>query len=58
MPLIGLGIYLGMRYLPRIDPGRANYARFRGAYSALRTGILLVMGIIHATVLLWSVGRP
>ncbi len=58
VPLIGLGIYLGMRYLPRIDPGRANYARFRGAYSALRTGILLVMGIIHATVLLWSVGRP
>lgn len=58
LPFIGLGIYLGMRYMPRVDPGRANYARFSGVYSALRAGILLLMAVIHATVLLWAVGRP
>ena len=28
MPLIALGIYLIMLFIPRIDPGRANYANF------------------------------
>ena len=33
--LLALAIYLLMRYLPRTDPGRANYARFGGAYTAV-----------------------
>lgn len=58
LPLVTLGIYLAMRYMPRIDPGRANYARFVGAYGALRAGILLLMAVIHASVLLYAAGRP
>jgi uncharacterized membrane protein len=40
IPLLALAIYLLMRFLPRIDPDRANYARFGGAYTALRAGIV------------------
>lgn len=39
-PLIALGVYLAMIVLPRIDPGRANYANFPGAYTAIRYAVL------------------
>lgn len=32
LPTLALGLYLLLRWLPRIDPGRANYAQFAGAY--------------------------
>ena len=40
-----------MRYLPRIDPGRANYARFGGAYTAIRAGIVILMAVVYAAIL-------
>jgi uncharacterized membrane protein len=58
LPLMTLAIYLLMRYLPRIDPGRANYARFGGPYAAIRIGILLLMAGIYAVVLAWVLKRP
>jgi uncharacterized membrane protein len=58
LPLIALGIYLLMRYLPRIDPGRANYARFGGAYTAIRTGVLVLMAGIYGMVIAWVVKVP
>jgi uncharacterized membrane protein len=36
-PLIGLGIYLLLLVVPRIDPRRAHYAAFAGPYAVLRT---------------------
>jgi uncharacterized membrane protein len=53
LPFLSLAIYLLMRYLPRIDPGRANYARFTGAYTAIRVGVLLLMAGIYALVIAW-----
>ena len=40
-----------MRYLPRIDPGRANYARFGGAYTAIRAGIVVLMAVLYVAIL-------
>jgi uncharacterized membrane protein len=51
LPLFALGLYLAMRFLPKVDPGRANYARFGGAYAAIRTGIILLMAAIHGVVI-------
>jgi hypothetical protein len=51
IPLLALAIYLLMRYLPRIDPGRANYARFGGAYTAIRAGIVILMAVVYAAIL-------
>ncbi|MGE5199863.1 MAG: DUF1648 domain-containing protein, partial [Rhodospirillaceae bacterium] len=47
LPLMALGIYLLLRFLPNIDPGRVNYARFGGAYTAIRAGVLLLMAGIY-----------
>jgi uncharacterized membrane protein len=58
LPLLALAIYLLMRFLPRVDPARANYARFGGAYTAIRAGILLFMGAIYALVLAWALMLP
>lgn len=57
LPLMSLAIYLLMRFMPRIDPGRANYARFSGAYTAMRVGIQALLAVIHAVVLAWISGR-
>ncbi len=53
MPLLALGIYLLMLALPRIDPGRANYRKFRGTYNAIRIAVLLVFGDFYAVIVAW-----
>jgi uncharacterized membrane protein len=58
LPLMALGIYLLMRYLPNIDPGRVNYARFGGAYTAIRAGVLVLMAGIYGMVIAWVLNAP
>jgi uncharacterized membrane protein len=58
LPALALGIYLLMRYLPRIDPGRANYARFSGAYTAIRAGVVFLMAGIYGMVIAWVLKVP
>ena len=56
IPLLALGLYLFMLVLPRLDPRRDNYARFRGAYVAMRTAVILTLALIYGFVLLWIRG--
>ena len=58
LPLLALAIYLLMRYLPRIDPGRANYARFGGAYTAIRAGLVLLMAVLYGVILSTALKHP
>ena len=58
LPLAALVIYLLMRYLPRIDPLRANYARFSGAYTAIRAAVLVLMAGIYGMVIAWVQQKP
>jgi uncharacterized membrane protein len=58
LPLMALGIYLLMRFLPNVDPLRVNYARFGGAYTAIRTGVLLLMAGIYGMVIAWVLKAP
>jgi uncharacterized membrane protein len=58
LPLMALGIYLLMRYLPNVDPGRVNYARFGGAYMAIRAGVLVLMAGIYGMVMAWVLTVP
>jgi uncharacterized membrane protein len=48
LPLTALGIYLLMLLLPRIDPGRANYATFAGAFTTLRVALIGFLAAIYA----------
>ena len=50
MPLIALAVWLLLRFLPRIDPGRANYENFAGAWATLRVATVAVVAAIHGVV--------
>jgi uncharacterized membrane protein len=47
LPGLAVVVYLLMLFLPRIDPGRANYARFGGAYAAIRAAVLLIFAVLY-----------
>ncbi len=56
VPLITLGVYLLLLFLPRIDPGRANYQRFGGAYSTIRLATTVLLAVIYGVTNLWIRG--
>lgn len=56
VPLLSLGMYALFRVLPRLDPGRANYARFGPAYTSLRVGILAFMAFLQLAVVAAALG--
>ena len=58
LPLTTLGIYLLLLLLPRVDPRAASYARFAGAYAALRLALTLFFAAIYAITLLASFDGP
>ncbi len=52
LPATTLATYLGLFLLPRIDPLRANVARFEQTYRLVRVGVTLVLIYLQALVLL------
>ncbi len=58
MPLMTLGIYLLLVFLPRIDPLRANYELFEGTYAILRLVFTVIFALIYAVSLLSAHGYP
>ncbi|HEX2923698.1 MAG TPA: SdpI family protein [Chloroflexota bacterium] len=56
IPLITLSTYILLILTPLIDPGRANYERFAGVYSLIRTLLTVLFAAIYAVVLLWVRG--
>jgi len=57
LPMLALGTYLLMRFLPRIDPGRANYVAFRTVYTIFRFATLVVFAVVYTVVHLSIRGR-
>ena len=55
-PLLTVGIYLLMLVTPILDPRRANYTRFIGAYRFLRWGLVLFMGGLYVVTILVALG--
>jgi uncharacterized membrane protein len=49
-PIVTLFIYLALRYLPLIDPGRANYATFASTYALVRWIFVLFMAGVYAVI--------
>ena len=59
LPLLTLGVYLLMLLLPKVDPGRDNYAAFGGAYATIRLSTVVFMALLYGLVILWVAGiRP
>lgn len=47
-PLLALAVYALLLFLPRIDPGRANYATFAGAYTVFRLALVVFLASLFA----------
>lgn len=47
IPMLSLGLYLLLRYVPRIDPARRNYESFAGTYMLLRVVLMLYLGFFY-----------
>lgn len=58
LPLLAAGIYLGMLFIPYIDPKRHNYALFAPAYRALRLGLVLLIAVLYGLSLIAALGGP
>ncbi len=57
LPVMTGGLYLLLRVLPRIDPGRANYPR-SGAYAVIRISTVALLAVIYGVIHLALRGRP
>src|SRR3990172_7860200 len=58
LPALALLVYLFLLVLPGIDPGRANYQRFAGAYNMIRFSLLSLIAIAYGVVHVWIRGYP
>jgi len=56
VPLIAAGLYVLLLVLPRLDPGRANYASFAEPYAVIRLALTATMAAVHLLVLATALG--
>lgn len=56
MPALAAGLYLLLVFIPKIDPGRANFANFAKPYWIIRLAVLALMAVIHLAAILAAVG--
>jgi len=58
LPLMAVFLYVIMLFLPRLDPGRLNYARFSGAYYTIRALVIALLAVLYAVMILAAKGVP
>jgi uncharacterized membrane protein len=58
LPAAACGLYLLLRFLPRLDPRREHVAAFQGVLAVLRLTMVLFMAAVYAAVLAHGLGHP
>lgn len=58
VPTVMLAVWLLLRFLPRIDPRRANYEKFADTYELLINSFIAVFAVIHVSNLGTALGWP
>lgn len=58
LPGIMLLIWLLMRFLPRIDPRRANYVKFADTYDLLVNSLVVLFAVMHVALIGAALGWP
>ena len=58
LPGIMLVLWLLMRFLPRIDPRRANYAKFADTYDLLVNSLVALFAVMHVALIGAALGWP
>jgi len=56
LPLLMVGLYLLFLAIPRIDPLKENIMQFIKYYYGFIVVMMLLMLVVHAQVILWSLG--
>jgi immunity protein, SdpI family len=51
-------VWLLLRFLPRIDPRRANYAKFSDTYDLVVTSLVALFAVMHVALLGAALGWP
>ncbi len=57
-PLVILAVTLLFQVVPRIDPRRANYAKFIDVYWFVANGVILFITVLHLILLSAGIGAP
>ncbi len=57
-PVMALFIWAMMRWLPTIDPRRANYAKFQGTYDLIVDTVVTLLVAVHVGVIGSALGWP
>lgn len=52
VPLIALGLYGLLKYIPRIDPARRNYEAFAGSYLLVRVTLTVYLAFVYVVTTL------
>lgn len=56
LPIVAIGLYLLLKYIPLIDPAKRNYETFASTYLLVRVVLMVYLGFVY-TVLLLAIGR-
>ncbi|MDA0815447.1 MAG: SdpI family protein [Chloroflexi bacterium] len=56
LPGIALAMWALLAFIPKIDPGRRNYASFGNAYFLMRVALLAFFGLLHAGIVALALG--
>ncbi|MDO7788598.1 SdpI family protein [Desulforamulus aquiferis] len=56
LPLLPLGIYLLMTFIPKIDPKKENYLKFASSYEKIRLATVALMVVLNLFTLLVGLG--
>jgi len=56
VPLIAAAIWALLAFLPRVDPGRANYASFSGPWNLIRGGLTVFLAALHGVLIAIALG--
>jgi len=58
LPGMMIVVWLLLRFLPRIDPRRANYAKFSDTYDLLVHSLVALFAVMHVALLGTALGWP
>ena len=56
MPILSLAIFLLLIFIPRIDPLKANIAKFRNYFDSFIMLLIVFLFYIHVLTVLWNLG--
>jgi uncharacterized membrane protein len=58
LPGMMIVVWLLLRFLPRIDPRRANYAKFSDTYDLLVNSLVTLFAVMHVALIGTALGWP